>query len=265
MIDRVAADLGRRLVEVPVGFKWFVPGLLDGSGPFGGEESAGASFLRTTARCGRPTRTASCWPCSPPRSSPRTGRSARASTTALTAKHGEPAYARIDAPANREQKAKLGCAVTDDVKRGFPCGRADHGQADRGSRQRRGDRRPQGRHRVGVVRGPARVGTEDVYKIYAESFRARAPGAGAGRGQGGRDSASDTDNCAGMNTESGASASRRGFARGELCRTARKTSGFSRRAWPASARLSASWSLPATNPTNRSHRVDRLPGAPATS
>jgi phosphoglucomutase len=114
MIDRVAADLGRRLVEVPVGFKWFVPGLLDGSGPFGGEESARArpSSARTD-RCGPPTRTASCWPCSPPRSSPRPAGHPRASTMPqLVAKHGDPAYARIDAAANREQKAKLGCAVT---------------------------------------------------------------------------------------------------------------------------------------------------------
>ena len=58
MIDRVVGGLGRTLVEVPVGFKWFVAGLFDGSLCFGGEESAGASFLRATARCGRPTRTA---------------------------------------------------------------------------------------------------------------------------------------------------------------------------------------------------------------
>ena len=68
MIDRVAESLGRRLVEVPVGFKWFVPGLFDGSVAFGGEESAGASFLRRDGRSGRPTRTASCSACSPRRS-----------------------------------------------------------------------------------------------------------------------------------------------------------------------------------------------------
>ena len=59
MIDRVAASLGRKLIEVPVGFKWFVPGLIDGSIGFGGEESAGASFLRLNGRSGRPTRTGS--------------------------------------------------------------------------------------------------------------------------------------------------------------------------------------------------------------
>ena len=71
MIDRVATALDRRLVEVPVGFKWFVPGLLDGSGPFGGEESAGASFARFDGSVWSTDRTASSSPCSPRRSSPR--------------------------------------------------------------------------------------------------------------------------------------------------------------------------------------------------
>jgi len=70
MIDRVVRQLGRKLFEVPVGFKWFAPGLFDGSCCFGGEESAGASFLRATAPCGRPTRTARSWTCWPPRSPP---------------------------------------------------------------------------------------------------------------------------------------------------------------------------------------------------
>ena len=109
MIDRVAADLGRRLVEVPVGFKWFVPGLLDGSVGFGGEESAGASFLR---------RDGSVWTTDKDGillgllglGDPRGHRAhAAASTTpTLTARFGDPAYARIDAPATREEKAVLG-------------------------------------------------------------------------------------------------------------------------------------------------------------
>ena len=78
IIDRVANKLGRKLVETPVGFKWFVDGLVDGSFGFAGEESAGASFLRGTARCGPPTRTASFWVCWPPRS-PRAPGAIRAS------------------------------------------------------------------------------------------------------------------------------------------------------------------------------------------
>jgi phosphoglucomutase len=81
MIDRVAASLGAPLHEVPVGFKWFVDGLVSGELGFGGEESAGASFLRTTAACGPPTRTESSWICWPRRSPPRRART-RASTTA---------------------------------------------------------------------------------------------------------------------------------------------------------------------------------------
>ncbi len=80
MIDRVAADLKRELVEVPVGFKWFVDGLVDGSLGFGGEESAGRPSCAATARCGPPTRTASSWRCSPPRS-PRSPGSRRRGTT----------------------------------------------------------------------------------------------------------------------------------------------------------------------------------------
>ena len=112
MIDRVAADLGRRLVEVPVGFKWFVPGLLDGSVGFGGEESAGASFLRRDGsvvdhRQGR-------HPAGPAGlGDPRDHRphAQRALRATWSARFGDPAYARIDAPATREEKAVLGQAV----------------------------------------------------------------------------------------------------------------------------------------------------------
>ena len=182
MIDRVAAALGKPMVEVPVGFKWFVPGLIDGSFGFGGEESAGASFLRTRRhdvdhRQGR--------------DHPRPARlrdpgedraDARASTTPTwSPQHGDPAYARIDAPATREQKAKLARALARRRHRHRAGRRADHRQAHRGARQRRQDRRPQGDHRVARGSRPARRGTEDVYKIYAESFQGpRAPRRGAG-------------------------------------------------------------------------------------
>ena len=157
MIDRVAADLGRRLLEVPVGFKWFVPGLLDGSVGFGGEESAGASFLRrdgtvwTTDKDGillcllavRDHRRSPA--ASPERALRRPGRE----------RFGDPAYARIDAPATREEKAVLGKLSPEQVDRHRAGRRADHREADHRARQRRGDRRAQGDHRVRLVRRPA--------------------------------------------------------------------------------------------------------------
>ena len=138
LIDRVVADLGRRLVEVPVGFKWFVPGLLDGSVGFGGEESAGASFLR---------RDGSVWTtdkdgillallASRDPGRDRAGRR-RSCTRELTERFGEPAYARVDAPATREEKAALGKLSPEDGHRHRAGRRADHRQADRGARQRR--------------------------------------------------------------------------------------------------------------------------------
>src|SRR5689334_17106611 len=104
MIDRVATDLGRRLVEVPVGFKWFVPGLLDGSGPFGGEESAGASFLRMDGSVWTTDKDGILLALLASEILAATGKSPSEHYAELTAKHGAPAYARIDAPANREQK-----------------------------------------------------------------------------------------------------------------------------------------------------------------
>ena len=173
MIDRVAADLGRRLVEVPVGFKWFVPGLLDGSVGFGGEETAGASFLR---------RDGSVWTtdkdgillCPAGLRDPRRDRAvARASTTReLVAALRRPGvrpgrrarHARAEGPARRSSRPTQ---VTATELAGEPI----TGQADRGARQRRGDRRPEGDHRERPGSPPGRRGTEDVYKIYAESFR----------------------------------------------------------------------------------------------
>ena len=115
MIDRVAADLGRRLVEVPVGFKWFVPGLLDGSGPFGGEESAGASFLRRDGSVWTTDKDGVLLALLASEILATTGRSPSDHYRALVDRHGEPAYARIDAAADREQKAKLGALSPDDV------------------------------------------------------------------------------------------------------------------------------------------------------
>jgi phosphoglucomutase len=103
MIDRVAADLGRRLVEVPVGFKWFVPGLLDGSGPFGGEESAGASFARMDGSVWTTDKDGILLALLASEILATTGKTPSEHYAELTAKHGAPAYARIDAPADREK------------------------------------------------------------------------------------------------------------------------------------------------------------------
>src|SRR5439155_6360237 len=115
MIDRVVADLGRRLLEVPVGFKWFVAGLIDGSLGFGGEESAGASFLTrgggvwSTDKDGIMADLLAC------EMTAQTGRDPGDAYGELTERFGAPAYRRIDAPATPEQKAALGLLSPSDV------------------------------------------------------------------------------------------------------------------------------------------------------
>jgi phosphoglucomutase len=170
MIDRVAQDLGRRLVEVPVGFKWFVPGLLDGSGPFGGEESAGASFLRTDGSVWTTDKDGIILCLLAAEIIAVTGRTPSQLYAGLTDRHGEPAYARVDAPATREEKARLAALspgdVTADVLAGEPI-TAKLTEAP-------GNGAPVGGLKVVTESAwfAARPsGTEDVYKIYAESFR----------------------------------------------------------------------------------------------
>ena len=107
MIDRVAASLGKPMVEVPVGFKWFVPGLIDGSFGFGGEESAGASFLRTDGTAWTTDKDGLILCLLASEILARTGKTPSEHYAALVAEHGDPAYARVDAPADRAQKAKL--------------------------------------------------------------------------------------------------------------------------------------------------------------
>ncbi|HEY0237281.1 MAG TPA: phosphoglucomutase (alpha-D-glucose-1,6-bisphosphate-dependent), partial [Friedmanniella sp.] len=107
MINHVAQDLGRTLIEVPVGFKWFVPGLRTGDVAFGGEESAGASFLALNGSTWTTDKDGILLALLASEIKGVTGRSPSELYTDLTAKHGTPAYARVDAPANREQKAKL--------------------------------------------------------------------------------------------------------------------------------------------------------------
>jgi phosphoglucomutase len=170
MIDRVTEALGRRLLEVPVGFKWFVPGLLDGSVGFGGEESAGASFLRkdgsvwTTDKDGILLALLASEILSVTEESP----SARYRT--LTERHGDPAYARIDAPADREQKAILAKLSPEQVKATELAGEPIVATLTRAP----GNDAPIGGLKVVTENAwfAARPsGTEDVYKIYAESFR----------------------------------------------------------------------------------------------
>ncbi|MGF7239359.1 MAG: phosphoglucomutase (alpha-D-glucose-1,6-bisphosphate-dependent) [Frankia sp.] len=170
MIDRVAAGLGRRLVEVPVGFKWFVDGLVDGSLGFGGEESAGASFLR---------RDGSVWttdkdgliPCLlAAELTAVTGSDPGASYDTLTDRYGAPAYRRVDAPATVERKAALGRLTPEALGASTLGGSPVIATLTRAP----GNDAPIGG--VKVVTGDAWFaarpsGTEDVYKIYAESFR----------------------------------------------------------------------------------------------
>ena len=141
MIDRVAEDVGRPLLEVPVGFKWFVPGLLDGSVGFGGEESAGASFLRRDGTVWTTDKDGILLALLASEILAVTGRSPSEHYGDLTARHGAPAYARVDAPATREQKSALG-RLAPERRHGDGAGRgADRRQAHVGAWQRRADRR----------------------------------------------------------------------------------------------------------------------------
>ncbi|HLR84834.1 MAG TPA: phosphoglucomutase (alpha-D-glucose-1,6-bisphosphate-dependent) [Nocardioidaceae bacterium] len=170
MIDKVVAGLGRRLVEVPVGFKWFVPGLLDGSICFGGEESAGASFLRSDATAWSTDKDGIILALLASEIRAVTGRSPSQLYAGLTEEYGEPAYARVDAPADREAKGKLKgldpAAVSATTLAGDPI-TAKLTEAP-------GNGAPIGGLKVCTDQAwfAARPsGTEDIYKIYAESFR----------------------------------------------------------------------------------------------
>jgi phosphoglucomutase len=169
MIDLVAESIGRRLWEVPVGFKWFVPGLVDGSVAFGGEESAGASFLRTDGTVWTTDKDGILLALLASEIIAVTGKSPSQLYSELTEKYGSPAYERVDAAASKAQKAALsklnGSAITATVLAGEPIimklSEAPGNSAAIGG--------------VKVVTEHAWFaarpsGTEDVYKIYAESF-----------------------------------------------------------------------------------------------
>ncbi|MDL5205705.1 phosphoglucomutase (alpha-D-glucose-1,6-bisphosphate-dependent) [Streptomyces sp. ALI-76-A] len=169
MIDRVAADLGRRLVEVPVGFKWFVDGLVDGSLGFGGEESAGASFLRRDGSVWTTDKDGIILALLASEILAVTGKTPSEHYTAMTARFGEPAYARIDAPATREEKALLGKLSPAQVSADTLAGEAVTAVLTEAP----GNQAAIGGIKVTTANAwfAARPsGTEDVYKIYAESF-----------------------------------------------------------------------------------------------
>ena len=170
VIDRVAAKLGRVLVEVPVGFKWFVPGLLDGSLGFGGEESAGASFLRRDGTVWATDKDGIIMDLLAAEMMARTGRDPSELYDELTRELGAPVYERIDAPATAEQKAVLLKLSPGDIKVSELAG--DPIQAMLTTAP--GNGAAIGGLKVVTAYGwfAARPsGTEEVYKLYAESFR----------------------------------------------------------------------------------------------
>jgi phosphoglucomutase len=170
MIDRVVNKLGRRLSEVPVGFKWFAPGLFDGSCCFGGEESAGASFLRLDGTVWTTDKDGPIMDLLAAEITARTGKDPGEHFRELAAEFGMPYYTRIDAPATPEQKATLEKLSPESVKESNLAGEAIIAKLTRAP----GNGAPIGGLKVVAKSGwfAARPsGTENLYKIYAESFR----------------------------------------------------------------------------------------------
>jgi len=170
LIDRVVADLGRTLSEVPVGFKWFVPGLLDGSCCFGGEESAGASFLRRDGTVWTTDKDGLILNLLAAEITARTDREPGEHYRELAARFGTPYYKRIDARATPEQKRRLGKLSPDAVAASELAGEPITAKLTRAP----GNDAPIGGLKVASANGwfAARPsGTEDIYKIYAESFK----------------------------------------------------------------------------------------------
>ncbi|MEV0314741.1 phosphoglucomutase (alpha-D-glucose-1,6-bisphosphate-dependent) [Nonomuraea fuscirosea] len=170
IIDKVAESLGRPLYEVPVGFKWFVPGLLDGSLGFGGEESAGASFLRRDGSVWSTDKDGLILALLASEILAVTGESPSARYRGLVERFGEPAYARVDAPATREEKAVLGKLSAEQVTASSLAGEPITAVQTAAP----GNGAALGGVKVSTASAwfAARPsGTEDVYKIYAESFK----------------------------------------------------------------------------------------------
>ncbi len=170
MIDHVAAKLGRKLYEVPVGFKWFVDGLLDGTLGFGGEESAGASFARLDGRVWTTDKDGMIPALLSAEITARMGRDPGEIYSDLTRAFGEPVYARVEAPATPEQKTLLAKLSPEQVKIKDLAGEKIQAILTRAP----GNGAPIGGLKVAAESGwfAARPsGTEDIYKIYAESFQ----------------------------------------------------------------------------------------------
>jgi len=173
MIDRVVAKLGRQLREVPVGFKWFVPGLVDGSYCFGGEESAGASFLRLDGTVWTTDKDGPIMDLLAAEITARTGKDPGEHYRELTVEFGSPHYTRIDASATPEQKRRLQSLSPDSVKESDLAGEPITAKLTNAP----GNNAPIGGLKVVAKSGwfAARPsGTEDIYKIYAESFKSQA-------------------------------------------------------------------------------------------
>jgi phosphoglucomutase len=173
MIDRVVAKLGRRLCETPVGFKWFAPGLFDGTFCFGGEESAGASFLRQDGTVWTTDKDGPIMDLLAAEITAVTGKDPGEHFRELTAEFGAPFYTRIDAPATPEQKAKLSKLSPEAVKESRLAGETITAKLTKAP----GNHAPVGGLKVTTATGwfAARPsGTENIYKIYAESFRDEA-------------------------------------------------------------------------------------------
>jgi phosphoglucomutase len=169
MIDRVAAELGRKLLEVPVGFKWFVAGLANGSLGFGGEESAGASFLRRDGTVWTTDKDGLIACLLAAELTARSGHNPAVAYDKLTDRFGTPAYRRIDAPATRQQKAILSRLSPSQISASELAGEPIEAILTRAP----GNDAPIGGVKVATEHGwfAARPsGTEEVYKIYAESF-----------------------------------------------------------------------------------------------
>jgi phosphoglucomutase len=170
LIDRVVEQLGRRLYEVPVGFKWFVPGLFDGSCCFGGEESAGASFLRHDGTVWTTDKDGLIMDLLAAEITARSGKDPGEHYGELTAEFGASSYTRIDAPATPEQKARLQTLSPEDVQEEALAGEPITAKLTRAP----GNGAAIGGLKIVTVSGwfAARPsGTENIYKIYAESFK----------------------------------------------------------------------------------------------
>jgi phosphoglucomutase len=173
LIDRVVGHLGRKLCEVPVGFKWFTAGLFDGSFCFGGEESAGASFLRRDGTVWTTDKDGLILALLAAEITARTGTDPGEHYRELTAQFGTPYYTRVDAPATPEQKARLKKLAPQDVAAATLAGEPITATLTRAP----GNNAPVGGLKVVTASGwfAARPsGTEDVYKVYAESFQGPA-------------------------------------------------------------------------------------------